>query len=56
MICAFEEGNLYQNSTCCFCSPDEPTSRLPQKISASLKQALEKLKLSDNVPEKKGNV
>ncbi|KAG7322396.1 hypothetical protein KOW79_013742 [Hemibagrus wyckioides] len=34
-------------------SQDEPMSRLPQKVSASLKQALEKLKLSDNAPEKK---
>ncbi|KAI5629172.1 cysteine and histidine-rich domain-containing protein 1 [Silurus asotus] len=34
-------------------SPDEPISRLPQKVSASLKQALEKLKLSDNAPEHK---
>ncbi|KAL0994957.1 hypothetical protein UPYG_G00129950 [Umbra pygmaea] len=29
-------------------SPDEPVVRLQQKISSSLKQALEKLKLSDN--------
>ncbi|KAF5898217.1 cysteine and histidine-rich domain-containing protein 1, partial [Clarias magur] len=36
-------------------SPDEPLSRLPQKVSASLKQALEKLKGSENTPEKKDN-
>uniref|UniRef100_A0AAR2JAK6 Cysteine and histidine-rich domain-containing protein 1 n=1 Tax=Pygocentrus nattereri TaxID=42514 RepID=A0AAR2JAK6_PYGNA len=34
-------------------SPDEPISRLQQKVSASLKQALEKLKLSENAPDKK---
>lgn len=34
-------------------SPDEPVSRLPQKVSASLKQALEKLQLSDNSSDKK---
>ncbi|XP_026872765.1 cysteine and histidine-rich domain-containing protein 1 [Electrophorus electricus] len=31
-------------------SPDEPFSRLQQKVSVSLRQALEKLKLSDNAP------
>ncbi|KAL7847519.1 hypothetical protein AOLI_G00222370 [Acnodon oligacanthus] len=34
-------------------SPDEPISRLQQKVSASLKQALEKLKLSENAPGEK---
>ncbi|XP_076876215.1 cysteine and histidine-rich domain-containing protein 1 [Brachyhypopomus gauderio] len=32
-------------------SADEPFSRLQKKVSASLKQALEKLKLSDNAPD-----
>ncbi|XP_070773411.1 cysteine and histidine-rich domain-containing protein 1 isoform X3 [Enoplosus armatus] len=33
-------------------SADEPTARLQHKVSASLKQALEKLKLSENATEK----
>uniref|UniRef100_A0A8B9HS64 Cysteine and histidine-rich domain-containing protein 1 n=1 Tax=Astyanax mexicanus TaxID=7994 RepID=A0A8B9HS64_ASTMX len=32
---------------------NEPVSRLPQKVTASLKQALEKLRLSDNATDKK---
>ncbi|KAM9847235.1 cysteine and histidine-rich domain-containing protein 1 [Aulostomus maculatus] len=35
----------------CRPSPDEPVVRLQHKVSASLKQALEKLKLSENVAE-----
>ena len=38
---------------CCH-SPDEPMVRLQHQVSASLKQALEKLKLSENTAEKKG--
>ncbi|XP_053703209.1 cysteine and histidine-rich domain-containing protein 1 [Synchiropus splendidus] len=34
-------------------SPDEPMVRLQHKVSSSLKQALEKLKLSENTVEKK---
>ncbi|XP_062870010.1 cysteine and histidine-rich domain-containing protein 1 [Trichomycterus rosablanca] len=34
-------------------SPDEPVSRIQQKLSASLKQALEKLKMSENAPDTK---
>ncbi|XP_066506883.1 cysteine and histidine-rich domain-containing protein 1 [Hoplias malabaricus] len=34
-------------------SADEPITRLKQMVSASLKQALEKLKLSENSPDKK---
>uniref|UniRef100_A0A7N8XPX2 Cysteine and histidine-rich domain-containing protein 1 n=1 Tax=Mastacembelus armatus TaxID=205130 RepID=A0A7N8XPX2_9TELE len=39
----------------CRPSADEPMVRLQQKVSASLKQALEKLKLSENAVEKKGD-
>lgn len=35
-------------------SADEPMVRVQHKVSASLKQALEKLKLSENTTEKKG--
>lgn len=39
-----------------FYSPDEPMTSLELKISASLKQALDKLKLSSgNEEDKKGN-
>lgn len=38
---------------CCY-SPDEPAVRLQHKVSASLKQALEKLKLTENAEETKG--
>uniref|UniRef100_A0A673AR87 Cysteine and histidine-rich domain-containing protein 1 n=1 Tax=Sphaeramia orbicularis TaxID=375764 RepID=A0A673AR87_9TELE len=38
----------------CRPSPDEPMVRMQHKISASLKTALEKLKLSENAAEKKG--
>uniref|UniRef100_A0A669FB67 Cysteine and histidine-rich domain-containing protein 1 n=1 Tax=Oreochromis niloticus TaxID=8128 RepID=A0A669FB67_ORENI len=37
----------------CRPSPDEPMVRLQHKVSASLKQALEKLKLTENAEEKK---
>lgn len=35
----------------CRPSADEPIARMPHKVSASLKQALEKLKLSNSTPE-----
>lgn len=39
----------------CYCySSDEPVVRLNHKVSASLKQALEKLKLSENKTDEKG--
>uniref|UniRef100_A0A3P9CW35 Cysteine and histidine-rich domain-containing protein 1 n=1 Tax=Maylandia zebra TaxID=106582 RepID=A0A3P9CW35_9CICH len=38
----------------CRPSPDEPAVRLQHKVSASLKQALEKLKLTENAEETKG--
>lgn len=37
-----------------YCSADEPMVRFQHKVSASLKQALEKLKLSENTAEQKG--
>lgn len=37
-----------------FFSPDEPMTNLQLKVSASLKQALDKLKLSSENEEKKG--
>ncbi|XP_030602228.1 cysteine and histidine-rich domain-containing protein 1 isoform X2 [Archocentrus centrarchus] len=37
----------------CRPSPDEPMVKLQHKVSASLKQALEKLKLTENAAEKK---
>lgn len=43
------------NKTSKFSSPDEPMTNLELKISASLKQALDKLKLSSgNEEDKKG--
>lgn len=39
---------------CNHCSSDEPMVRLQHKISASLRQALEKLKLTEDAVEKKG--
>lgn len=41
-------------STWTFFSPDEPMTNLQLKVSASLKQALDKLKLSSENEEKKG--
>lgn len=35
-------------------SADEPMVRMQHKVSGSLKQALEKLKLSENAADKKG--
>lgn len=40
----------------CCSSPDEPMVRLQHKVSSSLKQALEKLKLSENAAETKGEL
>lgn len=47
-------GLLLSKLWCLCSSPDEATVRLKQKVSDSLKQALAKLKLTENAEETKG--